>query len=178
MSPYVRYAVAGVLTGICGMYALLARPPFDPPGAAPARTVDRQGRIAETFRIRPGDIIALTGDLTLAGHRFPATIKPVGAGMPASSVMTAKLRNAAGEVVGIASRYTLPEESDRPADRLWTLVITRRGSIATQCVDAASPDCGTVIGGAGSFAGFRGKLVETPEGRGIGLTLISSGSAL
>lgn len=173
MSRMLAYFGLGILSGMVGMYVLLARPLFDPPGAAPIRTTDGQGNWFETFHIRPTDILALTGDQRFAGARHPKSIGPVPGDIAGSSVLTAKVRNAAGDVVGVASRYIVAERQHLPPDRLWTLVLTRRGTIATGCAAPGSETCGSIVGGTGSFAGIRGRLVERQKGAGFELILAS-----
>lgn len=172
----LRYAGLGMATGMVGMAALLARPMFDPPGAIPIRTADGRGNWSEVFHVGKADIIARTGDSAFSGSRVPAAIGPVPGDVPGSSVLTAQLRNASGEVVGVASRYTLAEAPGARPDRLWTLVLTRRGTIATRCADAHPGRCGEVIGGAGAFAGLRGRMIERRCGAGFELVLTGRGA--
>jgi hypothetical protein len=171
----LRYGMGGAAAGALAMIAVLAFPPVDPPGAAPIRTRGADGQLVERFEIRPADIIAHTSDGSLGVQPFPARIEPVGGPTAGSSVLTAKLRNARGAVIGVASRYTLTTDSPDQPDRLWTLVITRRGTLATTCpADAATP-CGSVLGGTGTFAVFRGRLEETARGAGYVLALTGTG---
>lgn len=171
----LRYGMGGAAAGALAMVAVLAIPPVDPPGAAPIRARTADGHLVERFEIRPDDIIARTSDGSLGVQAFPAGIAPVGGPAAGSSVLTAKLRNARGVVIGIASRYTLTTDHPDRSDRLWTLVITRRGTLATNCpADAATP-CGTVLGGTGTFAAFSGRLQETARGAGYALTLTGAG---
>jgi hypothetical protein len=157
------------------MVVVLAIPPVDPPGATPIRTRAADGHFVERFEIRPVDIIAHTSDGSQGVRAFPVGIAPVGGPSAGSSVLTAKLRNARGTVIGVASRYTLTTDSpDRP-DRLWTLVITRRGTLATNCSADAAAACGNVLGGTGTFAAFRGRLEETARGAGYALALTGTG---
>lgn len=174
----LRYAGLGMATGMIGMAALLAQPIFDPPGAPPIRTSDGKGNWSESFHVGKADIIAQTGDRTFAGRRFPAAIAAVPGDAPGSSVLTAQIRNASGTVIGVASRYTVSEAPGARPDRLWTLVLTRRGTIATLCTDARPDSCGEVIGGAGAFAGLRGRMVERQRGAGFDLLLTGRGTAL
>lgn len=168
-----RYALGGALAGALGMLGLLAIPPVDPPGATPIRVAMGGGRFVEHFEIRPKDIIARTGDESFLQPVFPAGIDRIGGGLGGSSVLTALLRNVRGEVIGIASRYTVATQGTGRPDRMWTLVLTRRGTLATNCREAAS--CGTVLGGAGSFSAFRGRLTEAVRGKGYALTLTGAG---
>lgn len=171
----VRYGMGGAAVSALVMVAVLAIPPVDPPGAAPIRTRAAEGHSVERFEIRPTDIIAHTSDGSLGMQPFPAGIEPVGGPAAGSSVLTAKLRNARGTVIGVASRYTLTTDSpDRP-DRLWTLVITRRGTLATSCPTDSATACGSVLGGTGTFAAFRGRLEETARGAGYALALTGTG---
>jgi hypothetical protein len=171
----LRYGLGGAAVGALAVVAVLAIPPVDPPGAAPIHTRAADGHLVELFEIRPADIIAHTSDGSLGVQAFPAGIEPVGGPAAGSSVLTAKLRNARGTVIGVASRYTLTTDNpDRP-DRLWALVITRRGTLATTCsADAATP-CGSVLGGTGAFAVFRGRLEEAARGAGYVLALTGTG---
>lgn len=170
-----RYGIGGAAVGALVMAAVLAIPPVDPPGAAPIHTRAADGHLVEQFEIRPEDVIARTGDDSAGIQAFPAGIAPVGGPVVGSSVLTAKLRNANGAVIGVASRYTLATDNpDRP-DRLWTLVITRRGTLATNCPASVATPCGSVLGGTGTFAAFNGRLEETARGDGYVLTLTGTG---
>ena len=167
--------MGGAVAGALAMVAVLAIPPVDPPGAAPIRARTADGHLVERFEIRPADIIARTSDGSVGMQPFPAGIAPVGGPMPGSSVLTAKLRNARGVVIGVASHYTLTTDDPGRPDRLWTLVITRRGTLAANCPADAATACGTVVGGTGTFAKFSGRLQEIARGAGYALTLTGTG---
>lgn len=171
----LRYGLSGAAVGALAMVAVLAIPPVDPPGAPPIRARAADGHFVERFEIRPTDIIAHTSDGSLGVQPFPAGIELVGGAAAGSSVLTAKLRNARGAVIGVASRYTLTTDNLDQPDRLWTLVITRRGTLATNCPADAAAACGSVLGGTGTFTAFRGRLEETARGAGYALTLTGTG---
>lgn len=174
--PRGGYVVLGVVVGAAAMTAILSTPLVDPPGAAPLVQVDDSDRSVETFHVAANDILAVTHDGGGATPLFPATIQrlrePVLSG---SEVVTVKLRNAQDDVIGVGARHVAIGVDPASRDIYWTLVLTRRGTLATHCAPSVPDQCGEVVGGTDEFAAFQGRMAETTEAGGYRLVLTSEG---
>jgi hypothetical protein len=72
-----------------------------------------------------------------------------------------KLRNSAGDVIGIASRLVGPQGEGRAA--LWTFVLGPRGTLAAELGQVDMDGRGRLVGGTGEFQALQGQFSETPH---------------
>jgi hypothetical protein len=173
---YLRSGMLGVAVGAIVMAGLLSLPMTNPPGATAIVTTGPNGQRLERFHIKADDILAVSHDGRDTTPLYPADIRPLpDFGSPGNAVITAKLRNSNGEVVGVASRYTAVVQDPATPEAWWTLVLTRRGTIASHCIAPSHSQCGQVIGGTDEFAAFQGRLDEAFENGGYTLTLSTAG---
>jgi hypothetical protein len=175
-SDYVRYALLGAVAGAAALAVLLSMPMMDPPGAPAITATDAGGRQFERFLIKAEDILAVSHDGSADAPLYPTGIRPLPTfESPGNAVITAKLRNTNGEVVGVASRYTAIMTDAAQPESWWTLVLTRRGTVASHCASPAHDHCGAVIGGTDEFAQRHGRLREAAMNGGYVLTLTTAG---
>ncbi len=174
--PRGGYVVLGGVVGAAAMAAMLSMPMVDPPGAAPLVQVDDSGRSVETFHVGAEDILAVTHDGSGAMRLFPQAIQQIKEpALSGSEVVTMKVRNAQGTVIGVGARYVAIGDDPAARDISWTLVLTLRGTVAAHCAPSAPDQCGEVVGGTDEFAAFRGRMTETSENGGYRLVLTSEG---
>ncbi len=174
--PRSGYVVLGVVAGAAAMAAMLSMPMVDPPGAAPLAQIDDSGRSVETFRVSAQDILAVTHDGGGATPLFPQAIQQIkDPALSGSEVVTMKVRNAQGTIIGVGARYVAIGHDPAARDTYWTLVLTLRGTLAAHCAPSAPDQCGAVVGGTDEFAAFRGRMMETSENGGYRLVLTSEG---
>jgi hypothetical protein len=150
--------LVGFLLGLGGLLGAAAYPWVDHE-RLPSRTgVVANGGRTEAFVIRlPLDRILVRGDLP-AGLRYPGP-NPTGpdSGSPSLLAEHFKFRNAAGDVVGIASRHVV--QSTNGATASWALMLPSRG--AAWFAGAADPNAPQrILEAAGYQAGetFSGDL--------------------
>lgn len=173
---YPRLLLLGVAVGAGIMVAVLSLPFINPPGAEAIVVSGPDGLRLERFHITSDDILAVSHDGAVAAPLYPATIRPLPSfGKSGNAVITAKLRNSVGEVVGVASRYTAVVSNSAQPESWWTLVLTRRGTLASHCIAPSDSRCGLVIGGTDEFAQARARLEEAAVNGGYELTLITPG---
>lgn len=174
--PWGGYVVLGAVVGIAAMATILSMPMVDPPGAAPIVNVDDGGRRVEAFHVTAEDILAVTHDGGGATPLFPAAIQRLKEpALSGSEVVTLKVRNAQDTVIGVGARYVAIGVDPASRDIYWTLVLTRRGTLATHCAPSVPDQCGEVVGGTDEFAAFQGRLTETMKDGGYALVLTSEG---
>lgn len=189
----------GVLLGIAAVLAAARFVPWvDPPRLPSETTVVANGGRAEQFVIRlPADRIAGAGssDAGLRAAAFPG-----GAELPDELlsrpllVEQYKVRNRAGQVVGIAARHWTEAAGD--AAIAWLIVIPSRGALMltsagerARAVDraigatgyrageawtgdvtvrVAEPETGRIRAGSAEFEGLDGHFTETWNVTGVG----------
>ena len=125
--------IAGLLLGLAGTVALAGYYPWVDHPRLPSKTQVRpNGGRAESFIIRlPADLVAVNGGAELGagvrGRAFPEGISEVDPFEGRILAEHFKLRDSAGDVVGVASRHVI--DTDGGAISAWCLVLPSRGTI-------------------------------------------------
>jgi hypothetical protein len=181
-SGIVLAGVIGMVLGALLMVAALVFNPFVRTAtlAAPITAADPAGHTVETFTVRaPEDIIAVT-------HNGSNIIDPRPGGialleepaLQSGLLLVAKVRNADGEIVGVAVES---EETDPVSNPLlgrmrmntdWTILLPSRGTIfLTQIEDAGSVGKeilpAVILGGWNGQADFVSTAGPNADGRGL-----------
>ena len=120
--------IVGLIVGFGGLLGAAAYPWVDHPRVSSRTGVVANGGRTESFVIRlPADRILVRGDLA-AGIRYPEQAQ-TGPAFESPSLLAEhfKLRDSAGEVVGIASRHVVQIQSG--AETAWCLVFPGRGAV-------------------------------------------------
>lgn len=149
---------AGAALALIGLAAL----PLVKLVTIPALTEDAAAGIREQWTVRDGDLLAVT-----TGPQGLDTARPAGIGplteprLAATEAATMKLRNSAGDVIGIASRLVGPLGEGRAA--LWTFVLGPRGTLAAELAQADMDGHGRLVGGTVEFQSVQGQFSETPH---------------
>jgi hypothetical protein len=188
--------LAGIVLGFGGMLAAAHWVPWISHQRLPSQTtVVANGGRAEQFLIRlPADRIAAT-DAKAGGLRSTAASGAMV--LPAKFISEPllvehyKIRDATGQVVGIAARHWA--SGDHGLTATWSLVVPARGALVLRApgekgaavdtalqragytpgaawegsVEVALSPGGAVAGGTGDFAGLRGTYTETWKVTGV-----------
>jgi hypothetical protein len=128
--------IVGLLVGFGGLLGAAAYPWVDHPRVSSRTGVVANGGRTEAFVIRlPADRILVRGDLA-AGLRYPGQTQ-IGPAFGSPSLLAEhfKVRDSAGEVIGIASRHVVQTQAG--AETAWCLVFPGRGAV--WLVGAADP---------------------------------------
>lgn len=146
------------------------------PRVEPVIARDATGATTERWTATATDRLAATGQ---GVQPFPASIVPLDDPRLASlGVETLKIRDAQGEVIGVASRIAAVERDGGPRAVWWTFVMGLRGTLAAHAPDEAAAGGGRLVGGTRSFAGIAGRLVERRRADGgYDLAVLRDGSA-
>lgn len=158
----IKTFITGIVIGIIAMIGIIhAVPVVDQYREASLVSVTPNGGNFETFQIRVPD------DRIMAGARNEAAMQPAGLLWPRSDAFDGvradmfKLRNARGNVVGVANRL-VAEDEEVGAIIEWVLHLPARGSIFATLDPQAGGDfrAGDMRAGTREFEGLIGSISE------------------
>ena len=116
------------------------------------------GPMTERGEVEARDRVAATGE---GLQPVPAGIAPIDdARLAGLAVATMKVRDASGEVIGVASRIAAHEHDPTRRAVWWTFVVGPRGTLAAWLPDQSAPGDGRLLGGTRSFEGASGQFAE------------------
>lgn len=170
------FAIAALAGAVLTLALLHFAKPVAVPWVEPVITRDSDEVVTERWTAMAADRVAATGQ---GVQPFPTSIVPLTDPRLASlGVETLKIRDAQGEVIGVASRIAAAERDGGPRAVWWTFVMGLRGTLAAHATDEGAAGDGRLVGGTRSFAGVAGRLVERRrDDGGYDLAVLRDGSA-